>query len=376
MSGVLAHHNSGFLHQFKRGGDGPSVVIKDSIDVAGYATGMGSRAFANARIASEDAACVAALVTAGFSLVGKSVLHELALGATGINQWQGTPFNSRYPDYIPGGSSSGSATLVGAGLVDVGVGTDTGGSVRVPAACCGVIGLKTTFGLIDHTGVYPADSTLDCIGFFAREAALIEQSVLACAPDAPPPRGAIRTVGLLSLAGDEDVKAALARFGAAHGCATIPVQLEEIETAFDAGFTILAAEAWAGAGHLTGKGLLNADLEARMGAAAAITAEHLNAAERERTRFRDAVDRLLTQVDVIALPTLAEAPPTLQQGALATSGVPLTRYVRPFNLSGHPAIAIPLHRADNTPSSLQLVGRYGDDRTLCHLAQAILERLQ
>lgn len=375
MPDRASHHNTGFIQQFKRGGDGPTVVIKDSIDIAGYPTGMGSRAYADAKMALKDAACVAALATAGFSLVGKSALHELALGATGINPWQGTPFNSRYPEYVPGGSSSGSATLVGAGLVDIGVGTDTGGSVRVPAACCGVLGLKTTFGLIDHAGVYPADSTLDCIGFFARDATLLEQCVVACAPETPPPRTAIRSIGLLSLPGNEDVKVALAKFGGAQGCTIIPVELEEIETAFDAGFTILAAEAWAGAGHLTGKGLLNADLEARIGAAAAITTEQLSQAERERIRFRDAVDHLLTQVDVIALPTLAETPPTLEQGALATSGVPLTRYVRPFNLSGHPAIAMPLNRADNTPCSLQLVGRYGDDRTLCHLAMAILQHL-
>jgi amidase len=376
MADTPAHQNTGFIQQFKRGGDGPTVVIKDSIDVAGYPTGMGSRAYADASNAITDAACVAALASAGFSLVGKSALHELALGATGINPWQGTPFNSRYPEYVPGGSSSGSAALVGAGLVEIGVGTDTGGSVRVPAACCGVIGLKTTFGLIDHAGVYPLDSTLDCIGFFARDAALIEQCVEACAPKAPPSRSKIRSIGLLSLPGDEDVKTALALFGAAQGVAIVAVDLDEIEAAFDAGFTILAMEAWAGAGHLTGKGLLHADLEARLCVAASIAAEEFSAAERERVRFRAAVDQLLTKVDVIALPTLAEPPPTLEQGALATSGISLTRYVRPFNLSGHPAIAIPLNRADNTPASLQLVGRYGDDRTLCQLAQAILGSLK
>lgn len=375
MSDLPTHKNDGFLHQFKRGGNGPTVVIKDSIDVEGCPTGMGSRAYVNAKIACKDAACVTALITAGFSIVGKSVLHELALGATGINEWQGTPLNSRYPDYVPGGSSSGSATLVGAGMVDIGVGTDTGGSVRVPAGCCGVVGLKTTFGLIDHAGVYPATTTLDCVGFFARDAALIDQCVVACAPHAPPPSTTIRSIGVLSLPGDEDVKTALAKFGAAEGCTIVSVDLTEIEAAFDAGFTILAAEAWAGAGHLTGKGLLNADLEARMGASAAITAEQISIAERERERFRSAVDQLLTNVDVIALPTFAECPPTLEEGARATSGVSLTRYVRPFNLSGHPAIAIPLVRADNRPSSLQLVGKYGDDRTLCHLAQAILQAL-
>ena len=375
MTDPVIGENAGFIHQFKRGGDGPSVVIKDSIDVAGYPTGMGSPAYAGAEIASKDAACVTALIEEGFSIVGKSVLHELALGATGINSWQGTAYNSRYPDYVPGGSSSGSATLVGAGIVDIGVGTDTGGSVRVPAGCCGVVGLKTTFGLIDHAGVYPATTTLDCVGFFARDPALIDQCVVACARQAPPPRTDIRRIGLLSLPGDEDAKAALAVFGAASGCEIIPVVLDELEAAFDAGFTILAAEAWAGAGHLTGKGLLNPDLEARMLASSTITSDQINIAEAQRIRFRDAVDQLLSQVDVIALPTFSQCPPTLEEGAAATSGVPLTRYVRPFNLSGHPAIAIPLTNAAGTPSSLQIVGRYGDDRTLCHIAQAIMQSL-
>ena len=372
MADLPIHKYDGFLHRFKRGGDGPTIVIKDSIDVAGYPTGMGSLAYADAEPATKDAACVTALVAAGFSVVGKSVLHELALGATGINEWQGTAYNSRYPTYVPGGSSSGSATLVSAGLVDVGVGTDTGGSVRVPAGCCGVVGLKTTFGLVDHAGVYPETTTLDCVGFFARDAALIDQCVVACAPDAPPPRTVIKSIGILTLPGDEDIKVALAQFASTDGCEIVAVDLPELDAAFDAGFTILATEAWAGAGHLTGKGLLNPDLEARMMASSTIKTEQITAAEAERVRFRDAVDHLLARVDVIALPTFSECPPTLEEGAAATSGVPLTRYVRPFNLSGHPAIAIPLTNASDTPSSLQLVGRYGDDRTLCHLAGVML----
>ena len=367
--------NSGFLQRFKLGGNGPTVAIKDSIDVAGYPTSMGARAYADAEDASEHAACVAALVNAGFALVGKAVMYELALGTTGINHWQGTPLNSRYPDFVPGGSSSGSATLVSAGLVDIGVGTDTGGSVRVPAACCGIVGLKTTFGAVSRVGVHPANTSLDCVGFFARDPALIDQCLLACAPTASPPAAAIRSIGLLALPGDRDVKAALALFSSAHDCEIVAVTLDHIELAFEAGFTILAAEAWAGAGHLAGKGLLSQQLEARIGAAAAITPDQIAEAERERRRFRDAVDALLDQVDVIALPTLADRPPTLAEGELDTTGVALTRYVRPFNLTGHPAIAIPLSIADGLPSSLQLVGKFGEDRTLCHLARAILDCL-
>ena len=102
-------------------------------------------------------------------------MHELAFGITGINHAFGTPINPKYPELIPGGSSSGSAAAVAAKQADFTLGTDTGGSIRMPAACCGVYGLKPTFGRVSREGVYPPSSSLDCVGPFANSVEMIEK---------------------------------------------------------------------------------------------------------------------------------------------------------------------------------------------------------
>ncbi len=148
-----------FVATMQLGGGGPRVAVKDSIDIAGYPTRVASLAFAAAPPAVRNAAVVQALLDGGCKIVAKSNMHELAYGVTGINGYTGTPVNPRYPDRIPGGSSSGSAVAVAAGLVDFAIGTDTGGSIRIPAACCGVYGLKPTYGRISRAGVHPTTST-------------------------------------------------------------------------------------------------------------------------------------------------------------------------------------------------------------------------
>jgi amidase len=125
--------------------------------------------YADAPKAARHAVVVQALLDAGCVIVGKTTMHELAYGVTGVNGWSGTPLNPRFPDRVPGGSSSGSAVAVAANLVDFALGTDTGGSIRIPAASCGIVGLKTTFGRVSREGVHPRTSSLDCVGPFARD---------------------------------------------------------------------------------------------------------------------------------------------------------------------------------------------------------------
>src|SRR5207302_10554380 len=137
-------------------GAGSRLAVKDIIDVAGVPTTCGSKAVADAASpASVDAACLAGSRAAGARIVGKANLHELAMLPIGTNPWFGSPVNPLDPDLIPGGSSSGSAVAVAAGEADVAIGSDTGGSVRVPSACCRTAGLKTTHGRVSLDGVWP-----------------------------------------------------------------------------------------------------------------------------------------------------------------------------------------------------------------------------
>ena len=159
---------------------GIPYAVKDLIDVKGLATTAGARLFER-HIAAEDAAVIRRLDRAGMVLLGKTNTVQFAFSGVGINHDHGTPHNPwSHEHYLPGGSSSGSAVAVAAGLVPMALGTDTGGSVRVPAALCGITGLKTTVGRISRAGVYPLSWSLDTVGVLARsveDAALVYQSI-------------------------------------------------------------------------------------------------------------------------------------------------------------------------------------------------------
>src|SRR5690349_3518190 len=156
---------STFITELDAQGSGPRVAVKDIIDVAGVPTTCGSRAVERtAAPAARDAACLAGVRAADARIVGKANLHELAMLPIGTNPWFGTPVNPLDPDLVPGGSSSGSAVAVATDEADVAIGSDTGGSVRVPSACCGTVGLKTTHGRISLEGVWPLAPSLDTVG--------------------------------------------------------------------------------------------------------------------------------------------------------------------------------------------------------------------
>ncbi|WP_257165815.1 amidase [Bradyrhizobium sp. SRS-191] len=150
---------------------GLSFAVKDLFDVAGDVTGCGNPDWAASHDAPEtDAWAVDVLRRAGAALTGKTITDEISLGLLGINKFDGTPLNPRAPDRVPGGSSSGSASAVAGGLVDVALGTDSGGSVRTPASFCGIYGLRPTHGRISVAGLMAQAPTFDTVGYFARDA--------------------------------------------------------------------------------------------------------------------------------------------------------------------------------------------------------------
>lgn len=358
-----------FIERLQLGGTGPKVAVKDSIDVAGVPTRLGSACFADARPAREHAAVVAAVLAAGCCIVGKTSLHELAYGLTGVNAWSGTPLNPRAPDRVPGGSSSGSAVAVAAGLVDFALATDTGGSIRIPSACCGIYGLKPTYGRVSRAGVHPRVSTLDCVGPIAAGAAMLEKAMAAIDPTfAPAPQPRCATVGWVDVEATSQVRQAARDVLARAGLPVRPVTLPSFAAAFVAGLAIIGAETWAAYGHLVERPELGEDVRVRLLKSRDITAEQLRAAETVRLQFRAEVDAALGEVGALALPTLPDVPLILAAAADPGAALRSSALVRPFNLSGHPALTLPVSAA-GLPAGLQLVGRAQDDAALCALAR-------
>lgn len=364
-----------FVQQLDIGGSGLRAGVKDTIDIAGIPTRCGSRALAGAPPAAANAVVVDRLLQAGCRIVGKTVLHELAFGVSGLNGLTATPINPHHPDRIPGGSSSGSAAVVAAGIADIALGTDTGGSIRVPAACCGVIGLKPSFGRLDRTGVMPGNSSLDCVGPFARRMADIIAAMAAMDAAFVPEQRRDWRIGRISASADPAIDEAVDAALAASELTVTPARALELGEAFDAGLVIINRETFAAFGHLLPTGLIGADVATRLAAAGETTDDDVVAAELVRLRFRAAVDTLLDRFDVLALPTMPVFPPLLTEVATDRSAVSLTALVRPFNLSGHPALSLPLLTRHGLPAGMQLIARHRADALLCavgkHLERTI-----
>jgi amidase len=312
---------------------------------------------------------------AGCHIVGKTNLHELAYGVTGVNHWSGTPVNPRAPARVPGGSSSGSAVAVAMGLVDAALGTDTGGSIRIPAACCGVYGLKPSYGRISRSGVHPARSTLDCVGPLARELPMLEHVMTLIDPTFRPLAAPSQvTIGWLAVNASPRIAVPLGAALATADIAVRPVCLPAFSAAFAAALTIISAETWTAFGQLIRCEHLGADVRARLLRSREVSGSDVAAAERVRRAFSTQIDELLAQVHALALPTLPDFPLTLDAASDAQAALQSSALVRPFNLSGHPAISLP-RLVDGLPAGLQLVGRAGEDALLCALARTVVARL-
>jgi aspartyl-tRNA(Asn)/glutamyl-tRNA(Gln) amidotransferase subunit A len=350
--------------------DGPlrgvPVAIKANIDVAGWPTtaGVGSRAGA---IAAGDAPAVARLRAAGAIIIGQANMHECALGAVTDNHWHGRTHNPHAHGFTAGGSSGGSAAAVAAGLVSVALGTDTLGSIRIPAAYCGIFGLKPGWRVVPDAGVVPLCARLDAVGPLARSVADLAavQAVLAPMAAAQP----VRRVALLeAVSGHAEaqpaVSSALAAAVAALpglGVATValaapfdPLAARTaafIEMAREAGSTFAADRAAGGISPMMerllqmGEAATPAEIAAGEGAMAAAVAA-----------VRDALDA----ADVILLPTTPQ--PAFPFGrAEASQG----HYTGLANMAGLPAISVPAGwTADGLPVGVQMIGWPGSEATL------------
>jgi len=358
-------------------GSGLRVAVKDLIDMAGLPTTAGSRAIAEqARPAAADAPCVAGLRRAQDAgearFAGKTNLHELAYGITGVNAWSGTPVNPLDPRRVPGGSSSGSATAVAAGEADIAYGTDTGGSIRIPAACCGITGLKTTWGRIPLDGVRPLAPSLDTVGPMARDVNGLAAGMALLEPGFTVAGTAPLTIGMLAIDADPAITEAIGNGLRTAGFDVQPVTVPELDAVIAASLTILEAEAWATNAALvaTSADKIGADVRDRLRRGSAITSAQLTAANQEVTRWKATLGDLWRRVELLAAPGLLGFPPLLEDAA----SMPRIRgLTAPVNTAGLPALALPVPARGPMPASVQLIGPPGsEDRLLA--AGLVLEQ--
>jgi amidase len=358
---------STFVERTEIGRGGVTVAVKDLIDLAGLPTTAGCRAVAEAaEPAASDAACLAGLraaVGAGAArIVGKTNLDELAAGASGVNVWFGTPTNPLDPALIPGGSSSGSAVAVATGEAELAIGSDTGGSVRIPAACCGVSGLKTSWGRLPMEGVYPLSQSLDCVGPMAREVAGVVAGMALLEPGFAPAPAAAATVGRVRVPDvDPRIDAAVDAALAAAELEVVEVELPGWGGAFEAALGVLLPEAWRNNRHLlegspegVGEAIRN---QIALGAEYAAGEEAARAYGRA---WRAEIEAACERVELLACPTLSSFALPLPEFE-AVAGICRTMEL---NLAGVPALAQPVRSEGPLPASLQLFGPHGCEELL------------
>ena len=358
---------------------GTSFAVKDLFDVAGERTGCGNPTWlATHPPASAHAAVVERLLQAGARLLGKLRTDEMAYSLDGHNVHEGAPLNPAAPDRLTGGSSSGSASAVAAGEVDFAIGTDTAGSVRVPAAWCGIYGIRPTHGVIDTRGLTPLAPGFDVVGWFAREPALLRrvgEVLLPADRDATTDWSLVRDPQAEQEV-DIEVAAAVQEVfsrGAAHAGlaveAALPVSLGAVA---DCLRTLQAAEAWRthGAWIEAERPVFGPGVAARFAMARAITPAEVQAAAQTRACLVAQVDELLPAGRFLVLPAvpgpaLSRKASAEQLQARRSRIFPLTALA---SLTGRPQVTLPRRTATGLPIGVGLLGWRGGDRALLTLA--------
>jgi len=367
---------STFITRLESDGTGPRVAVKDIIDVAGVPTTAGSRAVADAaQPAERDATCLAGCRAAGARLVGKTNLHELAMLPLGTNPWFGTPRNPFDPDLIPGGSSSGSAVAVANADADVALGSDTGGSVRIPAACCGVCGLKTTHGRISLDGVWPLAPSMDTIGPIARSIAGLVLGMELLEPGFSVAASPAHRIGRVRTSGLPEIESAVDRALCAAELEIIEMELPAWDVGSFAFAGIYFAELWDADHELVDQHRdgVGEDIAATVAMSDTFRPQ-LEEALRQRDQWRSSLTRVFEQVELLALPTMPIFPPRLDAltGDLTPLLIEISKHTSPFNAAGIPCSAQPIPATGGRlPASLQLVGPWNREELLLATASKI-----
>ncbi|GAB2603315.1 amidase [Kribbella endophytica] len=358
---------------------GIPVAVKDLIDLAGLPTTCGSATSFGAT-ATDDAEVVRRLRDAGAVIIGKTTLHEFAYGATGDRSVHGASRNPVDPRRMSGGSSGGSAVAVAAGMVSLALGTDTAGSVRVPAALCGVVGFKPAFDAVSSKGVYPLAPTLDHVGLFAAttEDALLGYQAISDRPVEQ--RAADLSIGWIppdAIAVTDPRVEELTR--QLVGSAVEVVEWTARRDLFEVFSTLQGREAFLVHSHHldADAGLIDPEVFARLDKGRGITEQQYAEADEARHELSVLVDGLLSAYDVLALPTVPVVAPPLGERRVSVAGAELEvraallSLTSPWNLTGSPAISVPAGQLDGLPVAVQLVTAPGNEALLFAAAQAL-----
>ena len=362
-----------WITEVERPADGIRLAVKDLFDTAGLTTTYGSVIFAD-HVPGETAEAVTRLEEAGYANVGKANLHEFAYGTTSLNVYFGAVPNPIARDRIAGGSSGGSAAALAAGLAEAALGTDSGGSIRIPSACCGTVGLKPTYGLVPLEGCFPLAPSFDHAGPMALDVAGCTAMMHALAPGFEEGR-------LESL---EEVRVGVAWLE--HADPGVRKRVRAATDLFprrvnlDLPFAEGTFAAFMREVADVHRALFPDNIEAygaevrrKIERCLEISDGEAEAAATARERYRDRVAELTDAFDLVVTPTLPIVAPPAAEAENDAFRDQLTQFTYPINVLGRPALALPCGPAeDGLPASIQLVGRPGED-SLVLAAGALLE---
>ncbi|MCX7323735.1 MAG: amidase [Hyphomicrobiales bacterium] len=367
--------------------DGPlrglTLGVKDLYDVKGYPTGCGSpHMLAMSGTKKAHAPLVTLMLKAGAQFAGKTVTDELAFSLNGKNAHFGSPVNAAAPDRITGGSSSGSASAVSGRLVDVALGTDTGGSVRAPASYCGLFGIRPTHGRVSLKGCWPLADSFDTPGYFTRDGATFvrvgevflgkDKSPL---PETPRLMIAEDMIGQAVPAAEIILRDVIRRLSLTMGEITGTTLAKDIDALYWAFRWLQGREAWAADGAMieTYNPPLGPGVAERFAFARTITDEQVEAGNRTRTAYRAKVKKLLGKDGVILMPTVPDIAPltSTSEADLDDFRNRALRLLCPSGLTGFPQISIPVAMRDGAPLGLSILGPPGSDLSLVRLAAKI-----
>jgi len=370
---------------------GIPIAVKDLFDVAGIRNTIGSKFFAD-NVPENDAFVIEKLKEAGAIIIGKTHTHEIALGVTGNNPHYGTARNPWDQTRIPGGSSSGSAIAVAAGMAVAALGTDTGGSIRIPASLCGVVGLKPTFGRVSLRGVFPLSWNLDHTGPLTtcvRDAALVMQVISVHDPLDPSSikmltgdylghlvddmegRKIALGVGEFIETSDPEVLNAVreaAKVFESFGCKVQEVNVDWMRDAALANKTMTQSDA--AAVHCDRlrehPEMFGEDVRQRLEEGAKTSSTEYILARRAQTEVRKRCEQFFESHEFLITPTTPIAAPPIEGTDAVGQAGRLTRFTAPFNLAGLPALSIPCgFTSEGLPVGLQIVARaWGDAKVL------------